>query len=104
MTRRSAPLQDSAPDKPDPAPTSARIEGHDWQQAGKAWGRSATDWACLFETYSIDTVLAIFGATGLGPGTQLLDVGCGSGFVARLASAVGAEVAGIDAAADLIDI
>src|SRR4051812_19453174 len=81
-----------------------RPEGLDWEQAGAAWGRSAADWACLFEHYSVDTVLAILRSTEIGPGTRLLDVACGSGLVARLARGAGASVAGIDAAADLIDI
>jgi SAM-dependent methyltransferase len=81
-----------------------RTEGLDWHQAGEAWGRSAADWACFFEHYSIDTVLAIFRSTGLGRGTRLLDVACGSGLVARLAAGAGVSVAGIDAAADLIEI
>lgn len=83
---------------------STQVEGRDWQQAGEAWGRSAADWTCLFEAYSIDVVLAVFRATGIGQGSQMLDVACGSGLVARLADALGAEVAGIDAAGDLIDI
>lgn len=84
--------------------SSTQTEGLDWQRAGEAWGRSAADWACLFEHYSIDSVLAIFGRVGVGPGTRLLDVACGSGLVARLAHGAGASVAGIDAAADLIEI
>ena len=86
------------------ATSTARTEGLDWEQAGEAWGRSAADWACLFEHYSIDVVLAMFGATGIGDGTRLLDVACGSGLIARVASGAGASVAGIDAAADLIEI
>ena len=46
----------------------------------------------------------MFQRLGVGPGVRLLDVACGSGGVARLAAAMGAEVAGIDAAEELIDV
>ena len=79
-------------------------EGHQWQHAGDAWGRRARDWACLFEHYATDTILAIFGRLGVGPGVCLLDVACGSGLAIRFAGAAGATTAGIDAAASLVDI
>lgn len=40
----------------------------------------------------------------IGPGTRLLDVGCGPGLFLRLAAQRGAAVAGIDAAQPFIDI
>src|SRR6202035_854618 len=40
----------------------------------------------------------------VGPGTQYLDVGCGSGMAARIAADRGAKVAGIDAAEALLAI
>lgn len=79
-------------------------DGHGWQEAGDAWGRRARDWACLFEHYASDVILAIFGRLGVGPGTSLLDVACGSGLAIRFADAAGADAAGIDAAESLIDI
>jgi len=39
---------------------------------------------------------AVLDATGVGPGTTLLDLGCGSGLVARAAADRGARVTGID--------
>ena len=79
-------------------------DGHRWQDAGDAWGRRARDWACLFEHYAADVILAVFGRCGVGPGTRLLDVACGSGLAIRFADAAGAGTAGIDAAAPLVDI
>ena len=35
-------------------------DGHDWRAAGEAWGHRAADWACLFEHYAIDVLVAIF--------------------------------------------
>ncbi|MGW6282932.1 class I SAM-dependent methyltransferase [Kribbella sp. NPDC055071] len=39
----------------------------------------------------------------LGPGTRLLDAGCGAGLFAELAAGTGAEVTGLDAAAGLVE-
>ncbi len=77
---------------------------HDWREAGEAWGHAANDWSSLYEHYAIDVIVAMFGRAGVGPGTTLLDVACGSGLAVRLAAAMGAQVAGIDAAEDLMAI
>lgn len=42
-------------------------------------GSRALDWACLFEHYATDVMLAVFDRLGVAPGTSLLDVACGSG-------------------------
>ena len=78
--------------------------GHDWREAGDAWGHRAADWACLYEHFGIDGVLAVFIRASIGPGTRLLDVACGSGLAVRLAHGCGAVVSGIDAAEALVDI
>ena len=79
-------------------------EGHDWEVAGDAWGRRARDWACLFEHYAIDVIQAIFQRIGVDDATSVLDVACGSGLAVRYAAGAGADAAGIDAAAALIEI
>jgi SAM-dependent methyltransferase len=84
--------------------TAAEHTEHDWREAGKAWGHAANDWACLYEHYAFEVITAIFARVGVGPDTSLLDVACGSGMAVRHADAMGAEVAGIDAAAELIAI
>lgn len=86
-----------------PAPPSPPA-GHHWQNAGDAWGRRANDWACLFEHYAVDLVLATFHRLGVGPGTALLDIACGSGLAVRFAHGAGATTAGIDASASLLSI
>lgn len=85
-------------------PAATTPAGHDWEVAGDAWGRRARDWACLFEHYARATIDAIFERVGVGPGSSLLDIACGSGYAVREAAARGADVAGIDAAASLVDI
>ncbi len=91
----------------DAAETSEVVEsgdGHDWRAAGVAWGHRATDWACFYEHYAIDVLVAIFGHMPVGPGTSMLDIACGSGLAVRLAQGMGATVSGIDASAELLSV
>ena len=65
---------------------------------GSLWGARARDWAEVQEgqfAAGYDDVLA---RAGVGPGTRLLDAGCGAGMAAMRAAALGAKVSGIDAA------
>ena len=87
------------PQQPD---TRRAPEAHDWRAAGEAWGSHANDWSCLYEHYAIDVLIALFAKLGVGRATRLLDIACGSGLAVRLADAMGATVAGIDASADLV--
>lgn len=75
-----------------------------WREAGRAWGHAATDWAYLFEPYARDAIEAVLGLTGVGEGTDVLDVACGSGLAAGRAQRLGATVAGLDASEDLVRI
>ena len=87
--------------------TKHEVQGqraHDWHEAGEAWGSRANDWACLYEHYSIDVLVALYQRLAPGPDTSLLDIGCGSGLAVRVAESMGARGAGIDAAAELIAI
>src|SRR5271163_260420 len=88
-----------APPYDDPATAAP---AHKWQEAGEAWGIKAADWACLYEHYSLDMLIALLPRLGVGPGTSLLDVACGSGLAVRVAQGMGADVAGIDAAGELV--
>jgi SAM-dependent methyltransferase len=78
-------------------PTSAPIQG-------PRWGARAADWAQLAAPVSVPAWKAVAEATGIGEGTRVLDVGCGSGEFCRLAAARGALVSGIDAAEGMIEI
>ena len=71
---------------------------------GRLWGTRARDWAEVQEgqfAAGYDHVLA---KAGVGPGTRLLDAGCGAGKAAMRAADMGALVSGIDAAPLLLDI
>ncbi len=76
----------------------------DWREAGEAWGDRATDWAYLWEPYARPANRAIFTQIAVVDGTRLLDIACGSGFAAHLASERGAVVSGIDASEGLVTI
>jgi SAM-dependent methyltransferase len=71
---------------------------------GKLWGRHPQPWAQFQEAQ----VRPIFDATldALEPvrGKALLDAGCGTGLLVRLAADRGAAVSGLDASAPLLDI
>ncbi len=77
---------------------------HRWEKAGEAWGSRAPDWSCLYEHYSLDVLIALLPRLGVGPRMSLLDVACGSGLAVRVADGMGADVAGIDAAAELVAV
>jgi SAM-dependent methyltransferase len=75
-----------------------------WAESGRAWGERAADWAYLCEPYARNANDELFDRTGVGPGTELLDIACGSGYAASVAAHRGAQVSGIDASAELIAI
>jgi SAM-dependent methyltransferase len=69
---------------------------------GRLWGARAKDWADIQEPAQRDLYPPVLDAAGIGPGTRLLDVGCGSGVAAAIAHDKGATVSGLDAAAAAI--
>lgn len=71
---------------------------------GELWGTRARDWAELQEPNNVPHYEAVLDAIDAGPGTHLLDAGCGSGLAAALAAKRGARVSGLDAAEGLIAI
>lgn len=75
-----------------------------WIGSGQAWAARARDWAYLVEPYARDANDALFDRAGVGQGTRLLDIACGSGYAASVGARRGAEVAGLDASEALIAI
>jgi len=71
---------------------------------GRLWGARAQDWADVAEAVHRPFYEAVLSKTGVKSGTSYLDVGCGSGMAAQMAGTLGAEVTGVDAAADLLQI
>jgi ubiquinone/menaquinone biosynthesis C-methylase UbiE len=75
-----------------------------WEQAGRAWGARARDWAYLTEPYGRPAYDLVFARTGVGQQTSLLDIACGSGLALMAAARRGATVAGLDASEQLVRI
>jgi SAM-dependent methyltransferase len=68
------------------------------------WGRRPRDWAELAEPSNEPLFAEVLRELNIGADTALLDIGCGSGYAARMAAALGAAVTGIDITPDLIEI
>lgn len=68
------------------------------------WGTQPSDWSELAEPENLPLYEAILDALEVASGIALLDVGCGSGLLCRLAAARGAEVAGIDVTPELLAV
>jgi len=70
----------------------------------RLWGTDPQAWADLAEAHNRPLFEAVLQAAGVGPGTRLLDVGCGSGLTLVLAKQRGAIPAGLDVSPGLLRI
>jgi ubiquinone/menaquinone biosynthesis C-methylase UbiE len=70
----------------------------------RLWGTDPQAWADLAEAHNRPLFEAVLHAAGVGPGTCLLDVGCGSGLTLVLAKQRGAIPAGLDVSPGLLHI
>jgi SAM-dependent methyltransferase len=68
------------------------------------WGGDPEGWAQFAEPHNRPLFEAVLDATGVGPGTHVLDVGCGTGMTLVLAAERGALPAGIDVTEGLLDV
>jgi SAM-dependent methyltransferase len=68
------------------------------------WGMRARDWAEVQEILYVPLFETVLQQTGVGPGTAVLDIGCGSCFYCQMAAGRGAQVSGLDAADLMLDI
>src|SRR4051812_47660348 len=69
---------------------------------GALWSTDPVGWADRAERRSRPLFDAVLDRVGAGPGTRLLDAGCGAGLCAGLAAARGARAVGLDAADGLV--
>jgi SAM-dependent methyltransferase len=68
------------------------------------WSDAAEGWAELWTRFAEPAWRAVAEAAGVGPGSRVLDVGCGGGgFLAHVA-ALGAAVAGVDPAPGMVAV
>ena len=70
---------------------------------GPRWGARAAEWAAT-EEHQLPTYEATIERIGLGGGTRVLEVGCGSGVFLRAAADGGAHVTGLDASPALLEL
>jgi SAM-dependent methyltransferase len=70
----------------------------------RLWGTDPQAWADLAEAHNQPLFEAVLDAAGVGPGTRLLDVGCGSGLALVLARQRGAITSGLDISPGLLAI
>ena len=68
------------------------------------WSGIAANWAELWGGFSDPARLALIEHAGVGSGTRVLDVGCGSGEFLALLADHGADVTGVDPAPGMIAI
>jgi SAM-dependent methyltransferase len=68
------------------------------------WGTAPRDWAELAEPENLPLYERMLELAGVTDGTELLDLGCGSGLLCRLVAERGARVSGIDICPELLDI
>ena len=68
------------------------------------WGARPRDWAEVQEIQVRPLYEAVFDATEVDQYTRMLDVGCGAGLAAQLASERGARMAGFDATEPLLEV
>jgi SAM-dependent methyltransferase len=73
-------------------------------QQGELWSAAGQNWAERFAPLLAPVWAASHDLARVTAGTRLLDVGCGSGGALRVARLRGADVAGLDAAPDLLEI
>lgn len=71
---------------------------------GELWGAKAREWAELQEPAWRYIHEAAMDHAGVGPGTRLLDVGCGAGGALMIARKRGAEVTGLDGSENLVAV
>jgi SAM-dependent methyltransferase len=69
---------------------------------GPRWGSRPADWA-ESEEQQLPTYEEAIRRVGIGPGTRVLEVGCGTGVFLRAAADRGAAVAGLDASEALLE-
>ncbi|HEX4156450.1 MAG TPA: class I SAM-dependent methyltransferase [Acidobacteriaceae bacterium] len=71
---------------------------------GRLWGSAAADWAEIQEGMCRPVYLDVFERIGLRSGMRYLDAGCGAGMAAQIARERGAQVSGLDASENLLEV
>ena len=75
---------------------------HEFEQAG--WERASSEYDRRFGELTMQAVAPLLDAVGAAPGTRLLDVASGPGYVAAAAARRGASVVGVDFSELMVDL
>ena len=76
----------------------------EWEATQRGlWGQRPDDWAQLAEPQNLGLIETALDAGDVGRGTELLDLGCGSGLALARAADRGARVTGIDISPPLLE-
>jgi len=70
----------------------------------RLWSADPEGWALFSEPHNLPLFEAVLRAAHVGGGTRLLDIGCGTGLILRLADSDGALVSGVDISPGLLEI
>jgi SAM-dependent methyltransferase len=68
------------------------------------WSEVAEGWAALWGGFAAPAWRALAEVAGVGPGSRVLDVGCGSGEFLAYLDGIGASAAGVDPEPDMVAI
>ena len=75
---------------------------HAFEQSG--WQRAADHYGDAFGPLTSQTIAPLLRAIGVKPGTRLLDVASGPGYVAAAAEALGASAIGVDFSSEMVGL
>ena len=67
------------------------------------WSAVADDWATYWGTFASPVWAPLLDAANVGPGTRVLDVGCGTGELLAHLTGIGALATGVDPAAEMVE-
>jgi SAM-dependent methyltransferase len=70
----------------------------------RLWDADPEGWSLFSEPHNLPLFEAVLDAAGVGDGTRLLDVGCGTGLLLALAASRGAIVSGLDIAPGMLGV
>ena len=80
------------------------VEDHPYREFERAgWERAAPSYAGSFEAITSLFAKQLLEAVGAGPRIKLLDVACGSGYMAAMAAESGAQVEAVDFSPNMVD-
>jgi SAM-dependent methyltransferase len=100
----SPPARPAGPASPPAGPAGTGRISAAAEVQRRLWGTDPRAWADLAEAHNRPLFEAVLDAAGAGPGTRVLDVGCGTGLTLLLAAQRGAAPSGLDISPGLLGL